>query len=241
LESCDLAINVYRAKNNHKGANKVILFSHGNATDIGGSHPFATILCKSTCCTVVTYDYSGYGVSAGYPNVPNTFKNINAVYKYCVKVAKELNPEPDCSSDATDSNVILYGQSVGSGPSTWLAAKLSKRRKIKPSGLILHSPFMSGIRVLTNQSKVPCCITCLDVYQNYELIDKVQVPVFFLHGKKDEEIDISHSMEMYHRVPDEYKYQPWWVPNRGHNDIHQGVAGMTEYLIKINQYLDSLS
>jgi len=39
--------------------------------------------------------------------------------------------------------LILYGQSVGSGPTVHLASRLQKLR-----GVVLHSAILSGIRVL---------------------------------------------------------------------------------------------
>lgn len=42
-----------------------------------------------------------------------------------------------------EEDLILYGQSVGSGPTLHLAAQLQKLR-----GVVLHSAILSGIRVL---------------------------------------------------------------------------------------------
>jgi hypothetical protein len=47
------------------------------------------------------------------------------------------------SSSSSSSSVILYGQSVGSGPTCYLASKRVC------AGVVLHSPIMSGMRVLT--------------------------------------------------------------------------------------------
>ena len=40
-------------------------------------------------------------------------------------------------------DIVLYGQSVGSGPTVDLASRLPRLR-----GVVLHSPIMSGVRVL---------------------------------------------------------------------------------------------
>lgn len=42
-------------------------------------------------------------------------------------------------------DVILYGQSVGSGPTLHLASRLPRLR-----GVVLHSAILSGIRVIYN-------------------------------------------------------------------------------------------
>lgn len=42
-----------------------------------------------------------------------------------------------------EEDVILYGQSVGSGPTLDLASRLSRLRAV-----VLHSPILSGLRVM---------------------------------------------------------------------------------------------
>jgi hypothetical protein len=53
----------------------------------------------------MSYDYTGYGCSSGKPSVAATCADIEAVYRYTVET---LGVDP--------ASVILYGQSVGSGP-----------------------------------------------------------------------------------------------------------------------------
>ena len=113
---------------------KTIIFSHGNATDIGAMFPLQAILSNSLECNVVSYDYSGYGESGGMPLENNTYTDIAGVLKWTI--------EEVCGGD--ESKVILYGQSVGSGPSCYMGMKTEGL-----GGMVLHSPFMSGMRVLT--------------------------------------------------------------------------------------------
>jgi len=126
---------IYRLPEGQVNENtKTIIYSHGNATDIGAMFPIQVILALSLRCHVVVYDYSGYGESGGVPDEQNTYLDIEAVYDYVLNNVADKKPE----------NVILYGQSVGSGPCCYLA---SKNDQI--GGMVLHSPFTSGMRVLT--------------------------------------------------------------------------------------------
>jgi hypothetical protein len=111
-----------------------IIYSHGNATDIGAMYPLQAILSNSLECNVVSYDYSGYGESGGTAMESNTYTDIAGVYEWTL--------ENVCFGD--ESRIILYGQSVGSGPCCHLSQKIDGL-----GGMILHSPFMSGMRVLT--------------------------------------------------------------------------------------------
>ncbi len=81
---------------------------------------------------VIGYDYSGYGASTGVPSPSQTFADISAVYTY---LTEELG--------VPMHRVVLYGQSVGSGPTCWLAA-----HEKAIGGVVLHSHIYSGLRVL---------------------------------------------------------------------------------------------
>lgn len=66
------------------------------------------------------------------PTECNTYADIDAVYK-CLKDDYGVK----------DERLILYGQSVGSGPTVDLASRIQNLR-----GVVLHSPILSGLRVL---------------------------------------------------------------------------------------------
>jgi len=125
---------------------RTIIYSHGNATDIGAMNFMQCVLARALQCNVLMYDYSGYGESGGVALEQSTYDDIQLVYQY---VVDHVVPEKD------ESRIIIYGQSVGSGPSCYLCSK-----KEKIGGLILHSPFMSGMRVLTSNRYVCCRDLC---------------------------------------------------------------------------------
>jgi len=202
---------------------KTIIYSHGNATDIGAMFPIQVILALSLQCHVVVYDYSGYGESGGVPDEHNTYQDIEAVYQYVLKNVASNKP----------GNIILYGQSVGSGPCCYLACSASAE---KLGGMILHSPFTSGMRVLTPSR----ALACLDIYPNIDRIKNAKCPVMVIHGVLDQEVDISHGQEMHENVPRNFQRDPWWVPDRGHNDITEGRGKLAEYLQRLRSFLASL-
>ena len=93
------------------------------------------VLAKGLQCNVIMYDYSGYGESGGVPLENNTYNDVETVYDYAIDNVVQSGDE---------RQIVIYGQSVGSGPSCYICSK-----KPAVGGLILHSPFMSGMRVLT--------------------------------------------------------------------------------------------
>lgn len=128
------AVIYFIPRDRRSPSTKTIIISHGNATDNGAMFPLQVVMAHSLDCNVVVYDYSGYGESGGVPTECATYRDIDAVFDYTVDQVA-----------GSGANVILYGQSVGSGPCCYLAAKKDET----VGGMILHSPFTSGMRVLT--------------------------------------------------------------------------------------------
>ena len=101
----------------------VLLYSHGNATDIGAMHAHLVSLSAVCNLTVVCYDYNGYGASTGIPSEKSAYLNIETVYRFLLEQKIVTNPADE---------LILYGESIGSGPAVWLSTKRSV------AGLILQ-------------------------------------------------------------------------------------------------------
>ncbi|XP_074565613.1 uncharacterized protein LOC141822072 isoform X3 [Curcuma longa] len=116
----------------HSHATATLLYSHGNAADIGQMFDLFVELSVHLRVSLIGYDYSGYGQSTGKPSEYNTYADIDAVYN-CLKEQYGV----------ADEDLILYGQSVGSGPTLELASRLQKLRAV-----VLHSAILSGLRVL---------------------------------------------------------------------------------------------
>lgn len=112
------------------------------------------------------YDYSGYGASTGTPTVNNTLADITAVLHF---LQSEYSVAPN--------RVILYGQSVGSGPSCYLA---SIQHDL--AGVVLHSPLLSGVRVL--KPHVRWWPAWADIYPNHTLAPKIRAPVLVMHVRR---------------------------------------------------------
>ncbi|KAF2295304.1 hypothetical protein GH714_032523 [Hevea brasiliensis] len=87
-----------------------------------------------------------------------------------------------------DEQLILYGQSVGSGPTVDLASQLPNLR-----GVVLHSPILSGMRVLYPVKRT----YWFDIYKNIDKIGMVNCPVLVIHGTADEVVDCSHGKQLW--------------------------------------------
>ena len=83
-------------------------------------------------------------------------------------------------------------------------------------------------------------LACLDIFPNIDRITNVNCPVMVIHGALDEEVDISHGIALHEAVPNDLKREPWWVPDRGHNNITDGRSTLLEYIDRLRTFLGSL-
>jgi hypothetical protein len=175
-------------------ANYTILFTHGNAEDIGTNDQFFGMLVDNGF-SVFAYDYRGYGYSQGRTSEKTTYRDIEAAYKYLTDI---LNVPPN--------RIIVHGRSVGSAPSLYLATKE------KFAGLILEGPFTSVFRVVTRVGILP-----FDKFNNLARIDKIDCPLLIMAGEADKVVPSWHGKKLYEKAS-----QPkmsLWVEGAGHNDL----------------------
>ena len=180
----------------NKDAKYTILYSHGNASDLG--YIYETLeryVAKGF--SVFAYDYHGYGTSEGRPSEQNVFMDVQTAYNYLVK-EKSIDPK----------TIIALGRSIGSGPTTYIASKN------EIGGIILESPFYTAFRVKTYFP-----IFFVDKFRNNKHIKDINVPVLILHGDEDETISLWHSEKLYDDANDPKKLVV--VSNGMHNDLHE--------------------
>ncbi|XAR67960.1 hypothetical protein NMG60_11002919 [Bertholletia excelsa] len=178
-------------------ATSTLLYSHGNAADIGQMYELFIQLSIHLRVNLMGYDYSGYGQSTGKPSEQNTYADIEAAYK-CLEEFYGAKQE----------EIILYGQSVGSGPTVDLAARLPRLRAV-----VLHSPILSGLRVMYPVKRT----YWFDIYKNIDKIPLVKCPVLIIHGTSDEVVDCSHGKQLWELCQE--KYEPLWLEGGSHSDL----------------------
>ncbi|KAJ6314750.1 hypothetical protein OIU78_018267 [Salix suchowensis] len=160
------------------------------------------------------YDYSGYGQSSGKPSEQNTYADIEAAYK-CLEESYGTKQE----------DIILYGQSVGSGPTLDLAARLPQLRAV-----VLHSPILSGLRVMYPVKRT----YWFDIYKNIDKIPLVNCPVLIMHGTSDEVVDCSHGKQLWELCKE--KYEPLWLKGGNHCDLEH----YPEYIRHLKKFISTV-
>jgi abhydrolase domain-containing protein 17 len=180
-----------------------LLFSHGNAEDLGMIYDWFREVARILNVNVMSYDYTGYGLSDGEPAEERVYADIDAAFDYLTQV---VNLKP--------SQIILYGRSLGGGPSTYMAQKMSLLGT-PVRGVVLQSPFLSTYRVAFHfrYSMIG------DKFCNVDRMNDITCPVFIVHGTNDEVVPFWNGQELYLAVQEEFRYRPFWVKDAGHNNI----------------------
>lgn len=198
-----------------------ILFSHGNAEDLGMIYEWFCEFTREVHVNLLAYDYEGYGKASGSPSESKCYDDIEAAFSFLTEI---LHHPPE--------NIILYGRSLGSGPSCYLAEKLARSR-VKLGGLVVQSPLLSVYRVVFNfRFTLPG-----DMFPNVDRVKNINCPVLVIHGTRDEVVPFWNGEGLFLNVPRNLRGKPFWVENAGHNNIETTLREDGTFFEHFKQFL----
>ena len=219
-----IALTIHKS-HQHASDPILVVVSHGNAEDLGqinsSLRAFSALLGQSTPNIVVGYDYCGYGRSTGLPSELKVFGNALDAMTFAMK---EFN--------IPANRVVVWGRSLGSGPTCYLAHYFNHVLKQPFMGIVLQSPLLSAFRVglrSTSSWKLP-----FDQFCNYERVKKGlgdDTRIFVIHGMQDEVVPFAHGKTIYETIPEKNRHPPLFVPDAGHNDVEFQVSRMQTILL----------
>jgi len=181
-----------------RDAKFTLLFSHGNAEDLGMIIQYFREVSHILEVNIFAYEYTGYGMSTGEAREHAFYADVEAAFKYL----RDIIGIPW-------SEVVLYGRSIGSGPSVHLATRTAVR------AMVLQSPLLSIFRVaIHSRFTLPG-----DMFPNIDKISDVRCPTYIVHGTKDEIIPCWHAEDLVRNCRQGVAYPPYIVENGGHNNL----------------------
>ncbi len=196
----------------------VVLFSHGNGGNLSNRvHLMKAIMDAGA--SVFIYDYRQYGKSSGVKSLHGLTEDADAAMDYLLH-NKKIDP----------SRIVLYGESIGGGPSCYLLAK----HKVK--GIILDSTFTSLMRIARKKVSYfyvyPDFLAPNPAFDNRSTIMAAHPPLLIIHGEKDVLIPSSEAVDNF-RDASEPK-QLLLLPQSDHNDkgpdFGAYIEGLRKYL-----------
>jgi len=89
-------------------------------------------------------------------------------------------------------NIVVYGQSIGSGTATQMAVEYNI------AGLILEAPFSSLLDVARSRYVLfPVKFLLKDKFLNHKKIAQINAPLLILHGQKDDIIPYKFAQKLH--------------------------------------------
>ena len=161
---------------------KTLLFFHGNAGDLSNRIYKLNELSKLDI-NILLISWRGFSGNNGSPTENNLYEDANAAIKW-------LNEKK-----VENKQIILYGESLGSG----VAIELGKKDNF--NSIILESPFTS----IEESAKIyypylPVKLLLKDRYDSIKKINKINVPILIMHGRKDNIIPFSMGKELFEKA-----------------------------------------
>ena len=193
----------------NSAARYTLLFSHGNAEDLGADLPLLDIYRRAGFA-VFAYDFRGYGTSEGRASEPGVYADAEAAYDALVSRIK-----------VPPNQIISMGRSLG------CAAAIHLATTHPVAGLIVEAPFLTAFRVLTHIQLLPW-----DKFNNASKIRRVKVPVLVIQGDADEVVPFQHGQRIF-ELANEPK-QKLWIHGAHHNDVL--LTATQKYLDTLTQF-----
>jgi alpha-beta hydrolase superfamily lysophospholipase len=177
----------------------VILYFHGNAGDLQRWGSITEYFVKMKY-DVLVMDYRTYGKSTGSLSESILYDDGQMCYNYLLQRYSE-------------SDITIYGRSLGSGIATKLASDN------QPKALILESPFYSVADVAKHRFPMFPVSSLLNYkFPNFQHLENVKCPVTIFHGTEDIVVPFSSGKKL---VSESNKDQIDFIPIKGggHNNL----------------------
>ena len=161
---------------------KTILIFHGNAGNLFNRVYKLNELNKLDV-NILLISWRGFSGNKGKPTEKNLYHDAEEAVKW-------LN-----NRGAISKNIILYGESLGTGVTTELGTSNAF------GGIILESPFTS----IANAAKIyypylPVNIILKDRYDSIGKIKNITTPILIMHGRKDNIVPQKMGLELYEKA-----------------------------------------
>lgn len=193
----------------------VLVYFHGNAGSIANRlFKFPEYVREGY--GVLLAEYRGYGGNPGAPHEDGLYRDGQAYIDW-PSVTKGIEP----------GQIVLYGESLGTGVAVELAAKMNAAGK-KVKAVVLEAPFTSLLDMARrNYFFIPVDYLLLDRYLSADKIGSVGVPLLIVNGRADEVIPFVHGHRLFEAAKSPKRYVQ--IKAGRHEDLH--LLGLSSQVI----------
>ena len=184
-----------------KPGQPTLLYFHGNAGNLL-SRIGRTAEYLNQGYGVFMLSYRGYSGSGGKPTEANNIADATLAYQWLL------------DQGIVSDDIVLYGESLGSGIAVQLAAKSAV------GGIVLDAPYTSiadvGARIYP---WLPVQRFILDRYDSMARIREVTAPLLIIHGANDTLIPLAMGRRLFEQANEPKQFSA--IAGAGHTDHHQ--------------------
>ena len=179
--------------------NKFLIIFHGNNEHMFGLEMVAGIIREYLNMNVIVVEYPGYSIYFSKRSPETILEDTTIIYDF---IKDKFNVK--------DEDIFIYGRSIGSAPSIYLASQRNAKALFVVSGFSSLKDVGKGLYVGWALE---------DIFQNIKYISKVEIPTLFIHGKKDSLINYEQSEQLYNNCNSEIK-DIKLIDNMDHNNCN---------------------
>lgn len=182
-------------------AGSVVLYCHGNKGTIERKLQVASDWQQALGCSVLLFDYRGYGRSEGTPSEEGVYRDSHAAYKWLVETKRF----------AAD-DIIIVGRSLGAAIALELATTVEHR------ALVLESTFTSLPDLATDKIPlVPAHLLMRNRFPSEDRIRDHHGPIVIAHGVDDDAIPPTHGKRLFEAANKPKLF--YAIPTKMHMDL----------------------
>ncbi len=186
-----------------------IVFFQGNAGNIGNRGFKARVFLDAGYGLLLT-GYRGYGGNPGSPTEEGLYADGRAALAFLA------------DRGVAPGELILYGESLGTGIAVHLAAEMAADRPA--GGLVLETPFSSIADVAASHYPfIPARWLVKDRFDSAAKIARVDAPVFIFQSRDDRVIPVRFGERLFEAAVE--PKQSLWIDGGGHNELYEMGAG----------------
>ncbi|WP_432449296.1 alpha/beta hydrolase [Aliiroseovarius marinus] len=159
---------------------------------------------------VVAMAYPGMAGSKGEPSRKRIQSLANQLYR-------------DIGKFTPSKDIVIMGESLGTGVALEIATSKAGRAR-PPSAIILQSPYTSlvDLTAAKNPALLPFFVSRTDLWPSKRTIQKLKLPIFIMHGKRDKTVPFKMGKTLYALSPSRNKVLATH-PDAGHSSIWRSV------------------
>jgi fermentation-respiration switch protein FrsA (DUF1100 family) len=199
-----------------KNARAIVLYAEGNGGNITNRRAILDLYRDKLKCTILIFDYEGYGRSEGKPSQSAILADARSARTWLSDRA-----------GIDEKDIVLVGNSLGGAVAVDLAVNGGAR------GLVLENTFASLSELTQAHFGLMASKLVSSKLDSASKIDDYHGPLLQAHGENDKTVPFAQGKRLFEAANEPKKFIP--IPGGGHND-----EPSEEYIEELDKFLASL-